>query len=110
MWKEEDIALLKVFVYKMHAGVLGTDTAFTVVGKEPLTSEEEDEYVYYHATSYQEQDEDGEWPEGDPCIWLAATCTTKEELKKCSGYLLSGGDTFEGLIADLEKEGMKFYD
>ena len=59
---------MKVFIYKMHAGHCGTDETLTIVSRTPLSSAEEGEYVYDHATSYQEQD--GEWEEGDPEIYL----------------------------------------
>ena len=102
--------MLKVYVYKMDAGHCGTDTAFAIVAEKPLSDSEEQEYLYDHATSYQEQDEDGEWPEGDPNIWVEAVCTSLEELEEESGYILCGNDTFEGLVAELEKDGMVFSD
>jgi hypothetical protein len=99
---------MKVYVYKTHAGMVGTDESFCIVGDTPLTLGGEQEYAYDHATSYQEQDEDGEWPDGDPEIWLVAVCLTKAEVEDQSGELLCGNDTLEALIARLEADGMVF--
>lgn len=98
----------KVFIYKMDAGHCGTEEAFTIVSEEPLLPEMEEEYLYDHATQYQEPDEDGEWPEGDPNIWLESTVTSLKELEEESGCILYGNDTFEELVIRLEKEGMVF--
>jgi hypothetical protein len=98
----------KVFIYKMNAGMLGTDEALPLVSDIPLSHRDQEDYVYDHATSYQEEDEDGEWPEGDPEIWLERVCTTKEEIEEESGYLLCGHDTLEDLISRLEADGMVF--
>lgn len=98
---------MKIYIYKMHAGHCGTDDAFTIVGVKPLSYEEEDEYVSEHAHSYgNEQDEDGEWEEGEPEIYLEETVTTKEELLKFSGILCIGSQTKQDLIDDVERDGM----
>ena len=102
--------MLKVFIYGMHAGMLGTDEQFTLVSDKELPCDQMEEYMYDHATSYQEQDEDGEWSEGEPEIWLEGTATTLEELSEYSGELLCGNDTFQGLVEKLEVEGMVFPD
>ena len=98
----------KVYIYKMHAGMLGTDESFALVMESPLSLDEEQEYVCDHATSYQEQDEEGEWTDGDPEIWLVTTCTTKEQVEEEDGELLRGRDTLEGLFEELEKDGMEW--
>ena len=97
---------MKVYVYKMHAGTCGTDEVHLHVGETELDCGTIDEIVYDHATSYYEQDEDGEWEDGDPEIWLEATVTTLEELEEQSGYILCGADTLEDLVTQLESEGM----
>lgn len=101
---------MKVFVYEMDAGVVGTDEQFALVSDKEMTYAQMEDYVYDHATSYQEQDEYGEWKEGEPDIWLEGTATTLEELYEYSGKLLCGSDTFQGLVEELEKDGMSFPD
>ena len=101
-------AIMKVFVYKMDAGMYGTEETFTIVGTEGLTSKELWEYIYDHAISYQGEDE--EWESGEPEGWLETMVTTLAQLEECSGYLLYGNDTLEGLVEELELEGMKFND
>ena len=99
----------KVFVYRMHAGMCGTDEAFTVVDETPLTPDEEWDYAVSHGECYGvEQNEDGEYEANTPECYLAATVTTKNELSRESGYLLTGYDTFEALVKRLEAEGMIF--
>lgn len=96
--------MIKVFIYKMNAGMCGTGETFYVVGDKPLTHIEEDGIVCEHASSYQDQNEDGEWEEADPEIYLHTTLTTLEALKEEADYY--GEDTFEALVERIEEEGM----
>jgi hypothetical protein len=99
----------KVYIYKMHAGQVGTDESFCIVDDDPLPSSTEWDCATEHAASYgNERDEDGEWGEdfSDPECWLEAVVTTLDELEKESGYLICGHDTFEALVKRLEEDGM----
>jgi hypothetical protein len=99
----------KVYVYKMHAGCVGTDESFCEVDTQELPSRFQWEFASDHAASYgKERDVDGEWDEdfSDPECWLEAVVTTLDELEKESGHLLCGHDTFEALVKRLEDEGM----
>lgn len=99
----------KVFVYKMDAGLVGTEETFTVVDEKPLPDDVAWEYATDHAMSYgNEQDEDEEWEHGQPECWLASTVTTLAELEEVSGYLMYGTMQLEDLVKSLEKEGMVF--
>tara|TARA_Y100001938_G_C8063210_1_gene418623 strand:- start:978 stop:1286 length:309 start_codon:yes stop_codon:yes gene_type:complete len=99
----------KVFVYRMNAGMCGTDEAFTIVDEKPLTPDVESEYAADHGESYGvEQNEEGFYDESEPECWLEATVTTLAELDEVSGYLLYGSMQFEDLVKSLEAEGMVF--
>jgi hypothetical protein len=102
--------MLKVYIYEMHAGMLGTTEQFTHVSDKEMPLSCMEEHMYDHASSYQEQDEEGEWEEGDPEIWLAGIAITLSELEEYSGTLLCGSQTFQGLVEYLEKDGMVFPD
>jgi hypothetical protein len=99
----------KVYIYKMHAGLVGTDESFCEVDNQELPGNYQWERAVEHAATYgNEQDEDGDWGEdfSDPECWLEAVVTTLAELEEESGYLICGHDTFEALVKRLEDEGM----
>ena len=85
----------------MHAGMAGTDQSFALTSK----LDEESEREYDHAESYQEQDEEGEWLEGDPEIWLEGVANSIKELEQYASQLLCGNETLEALITDLTTKG-----
>ena len=104
-----ELRMKKVFIYKMHAGCLGTDETLLHVGEEGLSDSTQWEHAVAHAEGYgNEQIEDEEWHEdfSEPEIWLAATVTTIAELDEESGYILCGNETLEGLVVELEQDGM----
>ena len=92
-----------VYIYKMHAGTMGTEETFWSKDKVDTW-----ECAVDHAQSYgNEQDEYGEWSEGcEPECWLDEEVKTLAELEPHLGFLLVGGDTEEELLAEMAKEGI----
>ena len=91
-----------IYIYKMHAGMLGTDETFWSTEKV-----DEWEYAVDHAESFgNEIDEDDEWLEGEPECWLEGTVTTLQELDKHLGSILRGNEREEDLVADIAKAGV----
>lgn len=82
-----------IYIYEMHAGCRGTDQI------EWFTEEQENTYelAQQHAESYWNEQE------GEPECWLEGTATTIAELKQFSGTILTGCDTLEDLVKEVEQ-------
>lgn len=90
---------MKVYVYKMHAGIVGTDETFVTVHK--LSERSEWDYVRDHAESFgMEQDEEGIFRDEDgyemePEIWLVDVVSSRAQMQEHLGDLLLGNQTEE---------------
>jgi len=101
--------MIKVYVYKMHAGSHGTEETHVHVGEGELTPSEQWEWAKDHAESYGNEFDGDEWSEGsEPEMWLIATVTTLAELEAVSPEVLCGSETLKDLIASVERDGMVF--
>ena len=100
-------------MYKMNAGMLGTEQVYLHVAEEELNCSESWELAVDHAEQYSVYqgesegflDEDGE-ETSEPEIYLAATITNLAELEEYSDEILCGSDTLESLVIDLKSQGM----
>lgn len=96
-----------IYIYKMHAGMLGTDQMFWSNCKINTW-----EYAVDHALGFgNEQDEYDEWSEGnEPECWLVDKVSTVTQLEEYLGELLIGGDTLEDLLTEMAQQGVVLHD